>query len=64
MAFACACSDFPGMAPCPGRFPSEAQDDLWKHIELHATLAHGEDSDAWADEDRATVSLHTGSDRA
>lgn len=50
-----ACSDHPGMAPCPGRFTAETPDELWKHIELHAAQAHSEDPAEWGDEDRATI---------
>jgi len=34
-----ACKDYPGMDSCPGTFESQAQDELWKHIELHAAAA-------------------------
>ena len=62
MAYIYACSNFPGMDGCPGRFTSEAESELGRHIELHAMLAHGEDPNAWADEDRATLHALISSD--
>ena len=55
MTYSYACKDFPGMAPCPGQFFSEGQDELWAHIELHASKAHDEDPAAWADEDKRQI---------
>ncbi len=55
MAFTYACSDYPGMAPCPGRFTAETEDELWEHIELHALVVHGEDPTEWSNEDRSTI---------
>jgi hypothetical protein len=43
------------MALCPGVFTTESEGELWKHIELHAADAHGEDPAEWGDEDRATL---------
>ena len=51
--YAYACKDYPGMEACPGHFVAETEDELCKLIELHASLAHGEDPGAWSDEDRA-----------
>jgi hypothetical protein len=48
-----ACSNYPGMEECPGRFYAASQDEIWKLIELHASIAHGEDPAAWTTEDRA-----------
>ena len=39
-----ACKEFPGMEACPARFYAETEDELWKLIELHASVAHGEDA--------------------
>lgn len=50
-----ACKDYPGMAACPGHFFAETQDELWKLIELHASVAHKEDPAAWTAEDRAQL---------
>ncbi len=47
-----ACRDYPGMEACPARFTTETQDELWKIIEVHASVAHGEDPAAWSDEDK------------
>ena len=46
-----ACKEFPGMEECPGQFTAETEDELWKLIELHASIAHGEDPAAWPAED-------------
>ena len=50
--FSYACKDYPEMESCPGYFVAESSDELWKLIELHATVAHGEDPGKWSDEDR------------
>lgn len=52
-SFSYACKDYPGMEACPGHFVAETEDELWKLMELHASLAHDEDPSAWSDEDRA-----------
>ena len=39
------------MEECPGQFTAETEDELWKLIELHASIAHGEDPAAWPAED-------------
>ena len=48
-----ACKDYPGMEACPGRFYAETEVEVWKHLELHASVAHQEDPAAWSAEDRA-----------
>ena len=50
-----ACKDYPGMEQCPGQFRSATTEELWKHIELHAKLAHDENPEAWSSEDRAQM---------
>ena len=50
-----ACKDFPGMEACPAHFRAETSDELWKIIELHAQLAHGEDASEWPTEDIAQL---------
>lgn len=40
MAYSYRCKDYPGMDACPGSFTAETE--LWKHIELHAAIAHQE----------------------
>ncbi len=47
-----ACKDYPGMDACPGRFVAETEDELWRLMELHASVAHEEDPREWSDEDR------------
>lgn len=43
------------MKACPGRFYTETEDELWKHMELHASAAHHEDPNSWTAEDRAQL---------
>ena len=43
------------MEACPGHFFAETQDELWKLMELHASVAHQEDPAAWTVEDRAQL---------
>lgn len=50
-----ACKDYPGMEECPGRFYAETVDEVWKLMELHASVAHGEDPSTWSEEDRAQL---------
>jgi hypothetical protein len=40
------------MEACPGHFVAGSEDEIWKLMELHASLAHGEEPSAWSDEDR------------
>jgi len=47
-----ACKDYPEMESCPGHFVAETEDEIWKLMALHASVAHGEDPDKWSDEDR------------
>lgn len=49
------CKDYPGMDPCPGYFEAETLDELWQHIETHASVAHGEEPATWPAEERETV---------
>ena len=46
------CSSYPGMEKCPGRFYADSEKEIWKLIELHAAIAHGEDPAAWTAQDR------------
>jgi hypothetical protein len=39
------------MEACPGHFIAETKDEVWKLMELHASVAHDEDPSAWSDED-------------
>jgi hypothetical protein len=47
-----ACKDYPGMEACPGQFVAETEEELWKLMELHAAVAHGENPGEWSGEDR------------
>ena len=49
------CKEFPGMEACPAHFHVETEGELWKVIELHASLAHDEDASAWPAEDIAQL---------
>ena len=55
MSYSYACSDYPGMAPCPGCFEAKTEGELWQHIELHSSVAHDEDPAAWTSEETAQV---------
>jgi len=52
-AYSYACKDYPGMETCPGRVVAETEDEVLRLIELHASVAHGENSAAWSEKDRA-----------
>lgn len=45
--YSSACKDYPGMEICPGRFEAGTEEELWKHLELHASVAHNEDPASW-----------------
>ena len=47
-----ACRDCEGMETCPASFVAETKDELWKLIELHASIAHGESEADWTAEVR------------
>jgi hypothetical protein len=51
--FSYACRDYPGMEKCPGHFSAETEGEIWKLMEVHACVAHGEDPAAWTAEDKA-----------
>jgi hypothetical protein len=55
MAFTYACSDYPGMPACAGKFTAETKNELWEHIELHALVTHDEDPSEWPDNERAKI---------
>ena len=52
-AYSYACKDYPGMEECPGKVIAETEDEVVKLMEVHATVAHGEDPANWSAEDRA-----------
>lgn len=49
------CRDYPGMEACPGRFVTGSEEELWRHMELHAVMAHQEDPASWTADDRAQL---------
>lgn len=57
-----ACKDYPGMEACAFNATAETEGELFKLIELHASVAHGEDPGAWSDEDRAYIKTLTKSE--
>ena len=63
-AYAYACRDYPGMESCPGRFVAETEDEVWKLLELHAAVAHGEKPEDWSAEDRAFLGALIKPDRS
>lgn len=53
MAYSYACADYQGMESCPGKVIAATEDEVWKLMELHAKIAHGEDANEWDDETRS-----------
>lgn len=51
-SYSYACADCEGMASCPGKVTAATEDEVWKLMELHAVVAHGEDPSTWDDETR------------
>ena len=51
-AYTYACRDCEGMEDCPGEVSAATQDEVWKLMELHAVIAHGEDPSSWDNETR------------
>ena len=50
--FSYACKDYPGMEACPFHVEVETEAEVWKQMELHASIAHGENPEEWTREDR------------
>lgn len=48
-----ACKDYPGMESCSGLFYAESEEEVWQHMELHASVAHQENPAEWSAEDKA-----------
>jgi Protein of unknown function (DUF1059) len=46
-AFSYACRDCEGMENCPASVVAATKAEVWKLVELHAQLAHGEDPTEW-----------------
>jgi predicted small metal-binding protein len=52
MAYSYRCGDYPGMEACLASFTTETEEELWKHIEVHAATAHQEDPGKWSAQER------------
>lgn len=57
MPYTYVCAQFPGMEACPATVTTAAEEELWQLVELHARLAHGEDTEQWSDEDRKQIGV-------
>ena len=51
-AYSYACRDCEGMETCPASIVAETKNEIWKLIELHAQVAHEENSADWDKETR------------
>ncbi len=47
MPFSYACCDCEGMETCPGKVVAQSKAEVWKLMELHASIAHGENAEDW-----------------
>ena len=52
MTYSYACADGEGTQTCPGKIIAETEKQVWNLMELRATIAHEEDTNAWYDETR------------
>lgn len=52
-AYSYACRDCEGMEACPASVVAETKEEVWKLMELHAEVAHGEDPADWDAETRS-----------
>jgi predicted small metal-binding protein len=43
------------MEACPARFEASTEDEVLKHVELHASMAHNEDPASWPPEEVAKL---------
>jgi predicted small metal-binding protein len=43
------------MEECPGSFVAASEQEVLKHVELHAREAHGEDAAQWSEEEAQMV---------
>jgi hypothetical protein len=43
------------METCPARFEASTEEEVLKHVELHAAIAHNEDPASWPSEERAKL---------
>jgi len=55
MAITYHCRDYPGMEWCAGSFTASTEDEIWKHIELHAQMSHHKTPEQWSTEEREAV---------
>ena len=51
-AFSYSCRDCEGMEACPASVVAESKEEVWKLMELHAQVAHGEVPGDWDRETR------------
>lgn len=51
-AYSYACRECEGMEACPASVVAETKDEVWKLVELHAQIAHGETASDWDKETR------------
>lgn len=51
-AFSYACRDCEGMEACPASVVAETTEEVWKLMELHARIAHGENPSDWDSQTR------------
>ncbi len=55
MPYSYNCREYPGMDECPGSFVAASEEEVLKHVELHASEAHGEDPAQWSEEEAQMV---------
>ena len=55
MPYSYRCADFPGMEACPASFATQSEQELWRHIEVHGSVAHQEDPAKWSSADRQQI---------
>lgn len=46
-AYAYSCRECEGMEACPASIVAATQEEVWRLMELHAKVAHGEDPAEW-----------------
>ena len=51
-AYSYACCECEGMEDCPGKITAATINEVWKLMELHASIAHGENAADWDHETR------------
>jgi hypothetical protein len=55
MPYSYNCREYPGMEECPGSFVAASEQEVLKHVELHAREAHVEDPAQWSEEEEQMV---------